>query len=222
MEINNFIDHTILAPDAMLGKYTDGVRDCLKYNFYGYCVNSAFVPLVSHLLKGYKCNSKLVSTVGFPFGSSCIDSKLIEINQGIKEGASEFDVVAALYSIKSQDWDHLNKELIQLRSASDGHILKLILEVGLLNDYEVQRTCQLAIENNYNFVKTSTGFLAKLEPQQTARYVKLMSDCVRGTGVLVKASGGIRSLDSVKMMIEAGASRVGTSNSVAIMEELNG
>jgi deoxyribose-phosphate aldolase len=229
MEINRLIDHTLLIPSAPLGNYTDLCRQAVKWNFHSVCVSSFHVPLVSNLLHSYvhtdmSVNIKICSVIGFPHGISNIDSKVTEMQRAFNDGATEFDFVLNISAVKTGDWLRIKHEFETLRKTiptapTFQPILKVILECGLLSDDEIKHCCDLAIETGLSYVKTSTGFLAKLEPKETARYVKLMADQVKGSGVLVKASGGIRSLIDLEMMIEAGASRVGTSNSIKIMEE---
>jgi deoxyribose-phosphate aldolase len=215
------IDHTLLKPEAPYGDYTILVRQAVEYQFKTICVNSFFVPLVSSLANTHLySNVSICSVVGFPFGLSDIHTKSLEVERAIAKGASEIDAVVNISAVRSGDWKRVKDELTELREASDKHIFKLILEVGLLSNDEIKRCCALAVETNLDFVKSSTGVNIKLEPAKTAEYVKLMRDCVNGSRVRVKASGGIKTLADCKLMIDAGASRLGTSNSVAIMQEL--
>ena len=233
MDINSVIDHTILKPELPLGAYTQGVRDCIAYKFPVICVSSFHTPLVSSLVHSYvhtdmNLNIAIASTIGFPLGTSSFESKVIEMQQAFNDGATEFDFCLNVGLVKSGEWKRIKDELLILRNTIPDFlnkfhpILKCILEVGLLTDDEIKHCCDLAIENHIDFIKTSTGFLTKLDPKQTARYVRLMSDQVRGSKVKVKASGGIKTLADCEMMIDAGASRIGASNSVAIMHEVNG
>ena len=218
--IAGLIDHTLLRPDTFLGDFTQAYRDATFYGFKSLCVNSGLIPLVSSIMSSNPNNTvALCSTIGFPHGSSLIDSKLFEINQGIRRGVTEFDVVPLLSAVKSQDWDHFKKEIAQLCETTRGYVLKVILEVGILTDLEVQTCCAICRDLFVDFVKTSTGFTVKLAPEVTARYVRLMADCVKGSKTQVKASGGIKTLSDFNMMLEAGATRIGTSNSVNIMKE---
>ena len=231
MDIAKVIDHTLLRPDAPLGEYTQLVRDAVRLKFGAVCVSSFHTPLVSNLLHSYihtDMNTHVVvaSTIGFPHGNSSIQAKVTEMQQAFNDGATEFDFVINIGLVKTREWKRIKDEFVALRSAIPDHpsfhpILKCILEVGLLEDEEIKRACDIAVANKIDFVKTSTGFLAKLEPKQTARYVKLMADQVKGSGVLVKASGGIKCLNDVNLMLENGASRIGTSNSIRILEEFN-
>jgi len=232
MEINQLIDHTELRPSAPLGRYTEISREAVQFKFPVLCVSSFHTPLVSNLLHAYihtdmNLDVKVATTIGFPSGISSIQSKVAEMQQAFNDGASEFDFVMNLSAALTSDWKRVKDEFVILRNVipttDKFHpILKVILEVSALEDDQVKRACDIAVAAGLDYVKTSTGFHAnKLEPKQTARYVKLMFDQVKGSGVLVKASGGIKTLNDVELMITSGASRIGTSNSVKIMEEFN-
>lgn len=218
--ISGLIDHTLLDPAAPLGRYTEICREATFYKFHSVCVQSGLVPLVAKLLSSNPLNTvNICSTVGFPLGSSLTDAKLLEINHGIKYGAKEFDVVPLICAVKTGDWDHYEKEIQQFRYATQGFILKVILEVALLTDDEVKKCCEICKMHEVDFVKTSTGFSRELKPIETARYVQLMSECVKGSNTKVKASGWIRTLNDFELMLVSGASRIGCSKSVAIMQE---
>lgn len=216
------IDHTELRPDQPLGRYTDLCREATHEAFYSVCVNSGFIPLVSSLLNHSGNNVKVTSVIGFSFGSNSLEIKLAEINYALKNGANELDFVIPIYSAKSHDWHHVKKEFEAIRKESEDHIIKAILEVAALTDDEIKHCCDLSMETGVDFVKTSTGFFKELKPVETARYVKLMRDSVAGSRVKVKASGWIRTLSDAELMINSGASRIGCSRSVDIMQELNG
>lgn len=215
------IDHTLLKPEAPLGKYTELVREAVEHNFASVCVNSFHVPLVSSLLNARPLSKvKTCSTIAFPFGESDIHTKSLEIERAICKGAHELDVVINISLVKTGEWKRLREELIEIREASDHHILKIILEVGLLTTEEIKTTSLICLENNVDYLKTSTGVNVKLEPAKTAEYVSLLKGLTDGTRCQVKASGGIKTLTDCELMISAGASRIGTSNAIAIMEEL--
>jgi len=215
------IDHTLLKPEAPLGSYTDLVREALEYKFASVCVNPFVVPLVFNRLNAHpEAKVQTCSVISFPFGASDIHTKSLEIERAISKGAHELDVVINLSLVKTGDWKRLKEELAELREASDHHILKIILEVGLLTVDEIKTSSLICLENNVDFLKTSTGVNVKLEPAKTAEYVALLKDLTNGTRAQVKASGGIRTLADCELMIAAGATRIGSSNSVAIMQEL--
>lgn len=215
------IDHTLLKPEAPLGEYTRICREAVEYNFASVCVNSFHVPLVSSLLNAHPTSKvRTCSVIAFPFGESDIHTKVNEIDRAIAKGAHELDVVINLSLVKTHEWKRLKEELMAIREATEHHILKIILEVGMLEKEEIIETSKICLEQNVDFLKTSTGILCKLEPAKTAEYVALLKDLTNGTRCEVKASGGIRSLADCKLMIEAGANRIGTSNGVGIIKEL--
>lgn len=222
MSIAKFLDHTILKPELPFGVYTEGVRNCVAYDFASFCVNPQFVHLIANLLKNHPgCSTVPCSVVGFPFGATTITEKLVETNTAIFDGAKEIDFVINLSAVKSGDWHKIEDEFQNLRNAVlNQAVLKCILEVAALTDDEIKRCCDIAARYELDFVKTSTGFFSKkLEPVETARFVKLMHDQVNGSSTKVKASGGIKTLDDVNLMLEYGANRIGTSNAVPIMWE---
>jgi deoxyribose-phosphate aldolase len=222
MDLARIIDHTILKPELPFGVYTEGVRSCVQYNFASFCVNPQFVHLVSNLLKNHpECQTVPCSVVSFPFGATTISSKLTETAQALTDGAKEIDFVINISAVKTSDWNKIKTEFKTLRDITEGRaLIKCILEVGVLEDEEIKRACDIAAASKLDFVKTSTGFhVNKLEPKQTARYVKLMADQVKGSNTKVKASGWLRSLNDVNLVLEAGANRVGASNSIAIIEQ---
>jgi deoxyribose-phosphate aldolase len=217
------IDHTLLKPEAPLGSYTQLCRDAIEFSFASCCVNSFHVPLVASLLNAHPTSKvRTCSVIAFPFGESDIHTKVNEIDRALAKGAHELDVVINLSLVKTHEWKRLKEELTEIREASEHHILKIILEVGLLTHEEIIETSKICLSNNVDFLKTSTGVNVKLEPVKTAEYVALLKSLTDGTRCQVKASGGIKILADVRLMIAAGASRIGTSNSVAIMNELRG
>lgn len=230
MNIEKVIDHTILQPTAQLGEFTQGIRDCIKYKFPVICVSSFHVPLVSSLIHSYihtdmNMEIKTASTIGFPNGNSNIESKIEEMKQAFNDGATEFDFVCNLSAVKSGDWQRIRREFESLRQAIPFNtifqpILKVILEVGSLTDDEIKKASELAINSRIDFLKTSTGFLNKLPIEKTAKYVKMLKDFSKGSDIKIKASGGIKTLQDLELVLQAGADRVGTSNGVKIMEEL--
>jgi deoxyribose-phosphate aldolase len=217
MDIAKLIDHTELRPEQTLGRYTNLVREAVKFNLYSVCVQSSFVPLMSHLTQHY--NVKVTSVIGFPSGAQSLASKLAEIEQAIKDGAHELDLVSPIYSVKSHDWDHIRKEIKAIREHSKDKILKIILETGLLDVDEIKFTSDICIENGVDYLKTSTGVNIKLPIEKTAEYVQFLKDFSKGSQIKVKASGGIKTLSDLNLVLAAGADRVGTSNSVSILDE---
>ncbi|MGH7974756.1 MAG: deoxyribose-phosphate aldolase [bacterium] len=218
----SMIDLTLLKPQAPLGAYTELCRAAVEYNFATVCVNSFHVPLISNLLNAHPtCKSKPCSTIAFPFGTSDIHTKSLEIERAISKGAQEVDVVINISLVKTGEWKRLREELAEIREASDHHVLKMILEVGLLTDEEIRNSSLICLENNVDFLKTSTGINVELAPAKTAEYVAMLKRFTDGTRAQVKASGFIKTLADAELMVAAGASRIGASGAVQIMQELH-
>ena len=215
MEYNKYIDHTNLKAFA---KLEDIVKLCSEANYYKFksvCVNPNYVEAAHELLKG---SEVLVCTViGFPLGQNTTEVKKFEITDAISKGADEVDVVLNVAELKNKNYDYVLNELKEVVEAANGVLVKLILETCYLEKDEIIKACELAKEAKVDFVKTSTGFGtggAKAED------VKLMKESIK-PNMKVKASGGIKTKEDMIKMIEAGASRIGTSNGVTIMEDNN-
>jgi len=217
----SMLDLTLVNPMSPLGAYTELVRAAAKYNFATICVNSFHVPLISSLLNAHpEITTKTCSVIAFPFGATDIHTKSLEIERAISKGAHELDVVINISLVKTGDWKRLREELAEIREASDHHILKMILEVGLLTDEEIKTSARICLENNADFLKTSTGINIEVAPTKTAEYVHMLKKLTDGTRAQVKASGFIKTLADCELMLQAGATRIGASNAVGIMEEL--
>lgn len=215
MEINKYFDHTLLKPDA---REEDVIRICkeaIRYKFKSVCVNSSFAKLVKKELEGSGVDLTIV--VGFPLGAMSTEAKEFETRYAVENGADEIDMVINISALKDENYEYLEEEIRRLKEICGSKVLKVIIETCLLADDEKVKACQIAKKAGADFVKTSTGFStggAKVED------IRLMRKTV-GNDLGVKASGGIRTLDDVEKFIEAGASRIGASASVQIMEELN-
>jgi len=212
--LSHMIDHTLLKPDASHDQVARLCYEAKKYDFISVCVNPSYVKLCSDLLKG---SSTLVCTVvGFPLGATSTDAKVFETQQAIREGAKEIDMVINIGALKSRDYQLLRDDIAAIANATHagGAILKVIIEAAMLTDEEKVIACQLAKLANADFVKTSTGFGPG---GATPEDVALMRRVV-GSKMGVKAAGGIRSYEDAKKMIAAGASRIGASASVKILQ----
>ena len=215
MEINKYFDHTILKPDARKEDVIKICKEAIDYKFKSVCVNSSFAKLVKKELEGSGVDLTIV--VGFPLGAMSTEAKEFETKYAVENGADEIDMVINISALKDENYDYLEEEIRRLKEICGSKILKVMIETCLLTDDEKVRACQIAKKAGADFVKTSTGFStggAKVED------VRLMRKTV-GDDMGVKASGGIRTLEDVKKFVEAGASRIGASASVQIMEELN-
>jgi deoxyribose-phosphate aldolase len=211
-----FIDHTLLKPAASLAQIEKLCAQAREHNFFSVCVNGSWVAAAYHLLED--SDVKIASVVGFPLGAMTSDTKRFEAEAAIDDGAHEIDLVLNIARLKAGDDKYILREIIDVVEAADERTVKVILETCLLTDEEKIRACHLVVESGAQFVKTSTGFSTS---GATIADVKLMRETV-GPTFGVKASGGIRDLPTALAMIEAGATRLGTSAGVAIVHGLSG
>ncbi len=217
MKFNKYIDHTALKADTSIAQIEKLCFEAREHDFFSVCVNSYYVKKAAALLAG--SSVKVCTVVGFPLGASTMETKRFEAMKAVAEGAKEIDMVINVSAIKSQDWQYVLDDMSSLAQVThnQGAILKVILETALLTEEEKRKACELAVKANVDFVKTSTGFSTS---GATIADVKLMRSIVGTMGV--KASGGIRDAETARLMIEAGATRLGTSASVEIVKGLIG
>lgn len=212
--INNYIEHTLLRPDTSANEIKKLVDEAIKYKFFGVCINPSYVNLAKELLKGL--DTKIVTVVNFPLASNTIETTLFQTEEVLKFGADEVDTVVNLSALKNKDYKKVTFDIKKTKEICAEHNLKVILETDLLTKEEIVIASNCAVEAGANFVKTSTGFVkngvgAKVED------VKLMYKTVAISGLGVKASGGIKNYKQAMDLINAGASRLGTSSGVDIM-----
>lgn len=215
MDIAKYIDHTVLAADARKEKIEALCKEAYQHGFASVCVNSCWVSLAAKLLEGTEV--KVCTVVGFPLGAMDSVSKADEARNAVRNGADEIDMVINIGFLKSGMYDEALEDIREVRKATEGKTLKVIIETCLLTDEEKKKACELSEEAGADFVKTSTGFSTG---GATVEDVALMKSVV-GDRLRVKASGGIRDYKTAKAMIEAGASRIGASAGVRIVEEQN-
>ena len=212
MQINKFIDHTLLKAFATSDEIRKLCEEAKKYNFKSVCVNPVHVSLAKECLEG---SDVLVCTViGFPLGANTKEIKAFETIDAIKNGADEIDMVINIGKAKEHNYTYIEDEIKMVVAASTGKTTKVIIETCYLNDEEKMNCCLAAKKAKATFVKTSTGFGTG---GATANDIRLMRETV-GPDMGVKASGGIRNLDDLELMVENGATRIGASSGVAIME----
>ena len=214
IQLAAFIDHTLLKADATAKGIEKFCGEAREHHFYSVCVNGSRVGLACHCVEG--TDVKVASVVGFPLGAMPADAKRFETEAAIDDGAQEIDVVLNIGRLKDGDDKYVLRELCDVVEAADECTVKVILETCLLTPEEKIRACKLVVESGAHFVKTSTGFSTG---GATADDVRLMRGTV-GPKFGVKASGGIRDIQTALAMIEAGATRLGTSASVAIVNGL--
>lgn len=214
MELNKYIEHTLLKQDAAGADFEKLFREARENKFFGVCVNPAYVKRAKDALQG--TDVKIVTVVGFPLGANKTEIKAAETAEAIKDGADEIDMVINVTALKDKDYDYIVNEVAALKKVCGAHNLKVIIETDLLSKDEIVKACELCVKGGADFVKTSTGFVkngvgAKVED------VKLMYETVSPNGLRVKASGGIKTKDAAVALVEAGAARLGTSSGVAIV-----
>lgn len=206
-----YIDHTLLAADASREQIATLCREAQEHGFYSVCVNSGQVPHAAQLLAGQKV--KVCAVVGFPLGAGLTASKAFEAAQAIAAGAGEIDMVLNIGALKEGLLEVVRDDIDAVKQACGIVPLKVILETCLLDDEQKIRACEICRELNVAFVKTSTGFNRS---GATVEDVALMRRVV-GADIGVKASGGVRDYATAVAMIEAGATRLGTSSGIAIV-----
>jgi len=211
-DVAPYIDHTLLKPEATREQINRLCDEAVKYNFYSVCVNSGWVSICARKLQNTEV--KVCSVVGFPLGAMESRSKGLEARCAIEDGAQEIDMVINVGFLKSGDLKKVEEDIRAVkRACRSTTILKVIIETGLLIDDEKVIACQIARKVGADFVKTSTGFA---KGGAKARDIALMRKIV-GPKMGVKASGGIRSFEDARLMIESGATRIGVSASVTIV-----
>ncbi len=212
--LNNYIEHTLLKQDAVKEDFEKLFQEAKEHKFLGVCINPAYVKMAKDALDG--TDVKVVTVIGFPLGANKTEVKAFEASCAVADGADEVDMVINVSGLKNKDYDFVRDDIKAVKIACGNVPLKVILETDLLNKEEIKKACELSVEAGADFVKTSTGFV-KNGVGAKAEDVKLMYDTVSSHGLKVKASGGIRDKQAALNMIEAGASRLGTSSGVKIV-----
>lgn len=213
----SYIDHTLLKPTATDKDIRKLCHEAIENKFAAGCVNPFNVPICWEELR--KTGIKVCTVIGFPLGINSISDKVNEANNACRMGANELDFVINIGMVKEHAWDYIKRELFAMYEfQSQGYTVKVILETCLLTNEEIIEVCKLAAKLGINFVKTSTGFSTG---GATVETVKLMYDTINkwGKNTQVKASGGIKDRKTALAMINAGATRIGTSAGIAITKE---
>jgi deoxyribose-phosphate aldolase len=213
---SRFFDHTLLKPEAREVQIVQLCEEAIEHQFAAVCVNSFYVPLAAKLLKGSKV--KVCTVVGFPLGAQLTQVKAFETRRVIFKGAQEIDMVINIGALKDGKLEEVEFDIFEVVKECrllNAHC-KVILETALLSNEEKIMACKAAIEGGAHFVKTSTGFGPG---GATVHDVQLLKETVEGSRLEVKAAGGIRSFADAVQMIKAGATRLGTSATVKIMQE---
>lgn len=212
-DIAQYIDHTILNADATEADVKKICDEAAEYNFKTVCIQPYWIPFAEEELKGTEVG--ITTVIGFPLGANSSEVKAFEAEKALKDGANEVDMVINIGALKSKDYEAVSKDIKAVVNAvPEKTTVKVIIETALLTKEEKVKACELSKEAGANFVKTSTGFSTG---GATIEDVKLMRATV-GPDLGVKASGGVRSHEDAIAMIEAGATRIGASSGISIVE----
>jgi deoxyribose-phosphate aldolase len=215
MNINAYIDHTVLKPTTLVADVEKLCKEAAEFGFAAVCVPPLFVKQASALLQG--SNVKVATVIGFPFGYSAIEAKVAEVVLAIIDGADELDMVINISALKNNDWQFLAYELNTILSIirSKHKVIKIIIESGILTDEEIIKCCDLYGAAGVDFMKTSTGYAEK---GATIEAVALMRKHLADS-IQIKASGGIKNYTFASALVAAGATRIGCSSSIQIVNE---
>jgi deoxyribose-phosphate aldolase len=217
MEINRLIDHTLLKPEATEEQILKIIAEAIEYKFYSVCINPTWVPLAAEKLKGAPV--AVCTVIGFPLGANTTETKVFEANNAIENGADEIDMVINIGAMKAANYELVLKDIeAVVKTAKDRALVKVIIETALLTREEIIKASEIVKASGADFVKTSTGFSTH---GALVEDVKLMRETV-GPTLGVKAAGGVHNLEEALAMVEAGATRIGASSGVAIMNGLSG
>lgn len=215
--IASTIDHTLLKPESTQAQIEQLCKEAKEYEFATVCVNPYWVRVAAEELWGTEVG--ITTVIGFPLGATSTFSKVAETRDAIASGATEVDMVLNVGALKSADDEAVHNDIAAVVQAAKGQaVVKVILETGLLTDEEKVRACDIAKQAGVDFVKTSTGFGPGVA---TVEDIRLMRETV-GPNIGVKASGGVRDAETAIAMIEAGATRIGASAGIAIVEGRQG
>ena len=212
MKMSKLIDHTLLKPQSVEEQIKVLCDEAKQYDFASVCVNPYWVSYCAKALAG--TDVKVCTVIGFPLGANTSKVKAFETSDAIANGADEIDMVLNIGELKAGHDDVVLEDIKAVVKAADGHCVKVILETCLLSDEEIVKACQLCVEAKATFVKTSTGFSTG---GATPYHVRLMKDTVKDS-CEVKAAGGVRCKEDMDAMVEAGATRIGCSAGVALMQ----
>ena len=213
MELNEYLDHTLLKSTASEGEIIALCNEAIVNNFYSVCVNSCHVPIAKQVLR--ETNINICTVVGFPLGAMSTEAKVCEAKQAIADGATEIDMVMNIGYLKSRNYVAVLKDIAEVKEAIGNRTLKVILEISELSKNEIVKACEICLDAKADFIKTSTGF-SKSGATLTA--VKIIKKTIKGKAK-IKASGGIRDYSTALKYIEAGVQRIGASAGVTMVKK---
>ena len=213
MEISSYIDHTNLKQTSTLKDIEKLCNEAINYHFASVCVAPYYVTLAKKLVKNTPV--QVCTVIGFPNGYSTKETKVFEAINAIENGADEIDMVININALKNKDYDYVKEEIEELRDAIDGHVLKVIIETCFLEEEEIAKMTEICNQTFVNFIKTSTGFGSRGASVDDLKIINKHKNEV----LEIKASGGIKTLKDAETFINEGATRIGTSSGVEIMNE---
>ncbi|MDC1162214.1 deoxyribose-phosphate aldolase [Tenacibaculum sp.] len=211
MELNKYIDHTLLKAIAQKSAIKELCKEAKKYSFYAVCINGCYVPLAKQELEN--SDIKIAAVIGFPLGATSTEVKVFEAKQCIKNGASEIDMVINVGKLLDEDYEYVEKEIREIKEAIGNNVLKVIFENCYLSKNAIKIATELAIKAKADYIKTSTGFGtggANFED------VKLMKEEAKER-IQIKAAGGIKDREMAEKYIAIGVTRLGTSSGVSLL-----
>ena len=216
MKLNKYIDHTLLKATASEADIMKLCEEAIKFDFFSVCVNSCYVKLAKQQLQN--TTIKVCCVVGFPLGAMSTKAKVSETLQALEDGADEIDMVLNIGHLKSKNFDAVWQDIEAVKNTMPNKKLKVILETCYLEELEIIKACELAIQSGAEYIKTSTGFGSG---GATIHDVKLIKSVITNCGTKIKASGGIRDTKTAQLYIDLGVDRIGTSNGIAIVTGSN-
>lgn len=215
MNLTNLIEHTFLKPDCGEKNIAQLCQEAIDHNFKVVCIPPMYVQYCVQKLS--EADVKVATVIGFPYGYSATASKVAEIRRAIDDGADEFDAVINICAVKDEKWNYLRNDIESMTRAAQmrGKVVKINLEIALLTQAEIRKVCEICIESGANFIKTSTGLFEGATVENITFLRSYLPDEIK-----IKASGHIRTREQAQALIDAGASRIGTSHGLAITGSL--
>lgn len=215
MKLATFIDHTLLRPDCTDTDVKQLCQEAIKHHFAAVCIPPFFVRNAYKVLSGY--SPKIVTVVGFPMGYSTTPAKVEEVKKAINDGADEIDMVVNICAVKNGNWSYVQNDINSVTTACHlkGKTIKVILETSLLSKAEIVKLCKICTQVGVDYVKTSTGFNGA---GASVEIIQLLRENL-AKKIKIKASGGIRTSEQAQRLIDAGATRLGCSKSIEIVNQ---
>ena len=211
MQLNQYIDHTLLKPTATPGDIEKLCKEAVDHQFYAICVSPSYIQLAKSALEGSAV--KIAAVIDFPLGAMTTKAKVFEAKDAIELGADEIDMVINIGMLRAEKIEYIENEITEIKKAIGSKVLKVIIETCFLTDAEKKVACRAALKAKADFVKTSTGFGSG---GATFEDVKLMKE-IAGDKMQIKASGGIKDRETAIKYIELGVSRLGTSSGIKLL-----